>query len=91
MFNKNLLLDLHKMQDGIGNRCRNFQRQNNILKASQKIFFNDFELFKFCFPLQIEVINDRNLINRSNNIVVGIICTILGDMNNSWMETEHYT
>jgi hypothetical protein len=39
----------------------------------------------------MDVTNDWNLINRSNNIIVGIICIILGDISSSQMETKHCT
>jgi hypothetical protein len=61
------------------------------MKTSQNIFCNDHEPFRISLLFQTEVINDLNLKNRSNNFVVGIICIILGDMNNSWMEIEHCT
>ncbi len=82
MFDKNLLLDLHKMWGGISNRCCSSWCQNNIMKFFWKIFCNDLEPFGIYLPFQTEVTNDRNLKNISNNIIVSIICIILGDMNN---------
>jgi hypothetical protein len=58
MVGENFLLDLHKMQDNIGNRCRNFQHQNNVLRVFSKIFCNDPKLFGIHPLLQTEVIND---------------------------------
>ncbi len=86
---ENLLLDLHKMQANIGNKCHSFWCQNNSLRAFQNIFYHNLKPFGIHPPFQIEVTNDWNLINRYNNIVVGIICIIFGDMNSSWMEIEH--
>jgi len=42
-------------------------------------------------PFQTKVTNDWNLINIFYNIVVNIICIILGDTNNSMVEIEHCT
>ncbi len=66
---ENLLFNLHKMQDDIGNKCHSFSHQNGILKVSWKIFCNDLEPSGIYPPFQIEVTDDRNLINKSNNIV----------------------
>jgi hypothetical protein len=87
----NLLLDLHKMWDGICNRRHNFWHQNNILKDFWKIFFNALKPFGIHLLFQTKITQDWNLINGSNNIVVIIIPFILRHINSSHMETKHNT
>jgi hypothetical protein len=64
-------------------------------KYCSKRFLEDFcnnpKPFDIHSPFQTEISNDWNLKFCFNNIVVGIICLNLGDMNHSWMETEHCT
>jgi hypothetical protein len=76
---------IHKMQDGIGNRCNSFLCQNNIILINVwKIFHADPKPFDIHLLFQTKVTNDYNLINRSNNIVVAIICIALGESNSTW-------
>lgn len=65
-----------------------FDVKHIYLKSFQKKICNDLEPFNIHPPFQIKVNNDWNLINKSN---IAIVHIILGDMNNSWMEIEHYT
>jgi hypothetical protein len=79
------LFNLHKMRNGIGSKCSSFRCQNNIILTTfWKIFRNDPEPFGIHLPFQTKVTNDYNLINRSNNIIVAIICIVLGNIISSW-------
>jgi hypothetical protein len=56
----------------------------------KRFFAMILNLLTFHLPFQTKVTNDLNLINKSKNIVVDIICIVL-DMHSSWMEIEHCT